>query len=153
MIGHIEPYINFKGNARDAFTLYSKIFELKEPDLMTFRDLPPTDQGEMAGMMDPDQIMHGAVDFNGTYLMGADTTDEMLEEGKFIAGNNFYLSWSSEDKAAVQQVWDRFVEAGAEVIMPLAETFWAPLYGILKDPFGVSWMIQNWIRTGQPSNP
>lgn len=146
MKGHIEPYLNFKGNAREAFNFYAKVFELDPPEFMSFADMPPQDQEEMKGMLGEDQVMHGAVNFNGTLLMGSDTTDAMFEEGEMIQGNNFYLSWSSEDPEEVRTVWDRFIEGGAQVTMPLEETFWAPLYGMLKDPFGVAWMIQNWMR-------
>lgn len=146
MLGTIEPYINFKGNAKEAFDFYAEVFELQPPEIMTYKDMPPQDQDEMKDMIGEDQVMHGAVDFNGTLLMGSDTTDMMFEEGRLIQGNNFYLSWSSENAADVKKVFDRFVQGGATVIMPLEETFWAPLYGMVRDPFGVQWMIQNWIR-------
>ncbi|HGG58405.1 MAG TPA: VOC family protein, partial [Gammaproteobacteria bacterium] len=28
-----------------------------------------------------------------------------------------------------------------EVILPLGKTFWSPAFGMLKDRFGLSWMI------------
>jgi PhnB protein len=30
---------------------------------------------------------------------------------------------------------------GGAVTMPLAETFWAPLFGMCVDRFGVPWMV------------
>ena len=30
---------------------------------------------------------------------------------------------------------------GGQVAMPLAKTFWSPLFGMLTDRFGVNWMI------------
>lgn len=37
--------------------------------------------------------------------------------------------------------WQRAVEAGAEVVMPLADMFWGARYGQLRDPFGVTWAL------------
>lgn len=38
-------------------------------------------------------------------------------------------------------LWNRAVEAGAEVAMPLENQFWGMRYGQLKDPFGHVWSI------------
>ena len=37
--------------------------------------------------------------------------------------------------------WRRAVAAGAEVVMPLADMFWGARYGQLRDPFGVTWAL------------
>ena len=37
--------------------------------------------------------------------------------------------------------WSRAVEAGAEVVSPLQKMFWGAMYGQLRDPFGVTWAI------------
>ena len=37
--------------------------------------------------------------------------------------------------------WKRAVDAGATVIMPLADQFWGDRYGQLVDPFGHKWSI------------
>jgi PhnB protein len=37
--------------------------------------------------------------------------------------------------------WRRAVEAGAEIVMPVSEMFWGDRYGQLRDPFGVSWAL------------
>jgi len=37
--------------------------------------------------------------------------------------------------------WRRAVEAGAEVVMPVADMFWGARYGQFRDPFGVTWAL------------
>ena len=37
--------------------------------------------------------------------------------------------------------WQRAVDAGAAVVMPVAEMFWGDRYGQLRDPFGVLWAM------------
>lgn len=37
--------------------------------------------------------------------------------------------------------WQRAVDAGAEVVMPVADMFWGARYGQFRDPFGVIWAV------------
>jgi PhnB protein len=37
--------------------------------------------------------------------------------------------------------WDRAVAAGCTVIAPYARQFWGDDWGLLQDPFGISWAI------------
>jgi PhnB protein len=41
----------------------------------------------------------------------------------------------------VDEVWERAVAAGAEVIFPLADQFYGERGGRLRDPFGQQWML------------
>jgi PhnB protein len=41
----------------------------------------------------------------------------------------------------VDQVFNRAVDAGAKVTMPLSEMFWGDRYGQVTDPFGHSWSL------------
>ena len=44
----------------------------------------------------------------------------------------------------------RAVEAGATVLMPVADQFWGDRYGILKDPYGHRWSIASRIEDLSP---
>jgi uncharacterized glyoxalase superfamily protein PhnB len=37
--------------------------------------------------------------------------------------------------------FQRAVDAGATVVMPVADMFWGDRYGQLRDPFGVTWAM------------
>ena len=37
--------------------------------------------------------------------------------------------------------WRRAVEAGSQVVMPVADMFWGARYGQLRDPYGVLWAM------------
>lgn len=133
--GMLEPYINFDGNTLEAFNFYGEVFEAV-PELMLFADLPIEEQEAMGH---PEGVMHAALDLGNAHLMGSDTMGNIVNEG-----NRYYLSWASDSLADVETVWERFVEHGAKIIMPLEQTFWAEKYGILEDRFGVQWMIQKY---------
>ena len=50
----------------------------------------------------------------------------------------------------VDAAWERAVEAGAEVIYPLAEQFYGERGGRLRDPFGHQWMLSQVIEDVPP---
>jgi PhnB protein len=47
----------------------------------------------------------------------------------------------------VEAAWQRAVEAGAEVIYPLADQFYGERGGRLRDPFGQQWMLSQQIES------
>lgn len=134
MKGILEPYVEFNGNAKEAFDFYQKVFNTEEPFIMLGKDAPPDD--EMEGF-DPELVLHGSIRIGDILLMGSDTFT-----GDYTEPSGIYLSWASETAEDVEQVWKAFIDAGSEVIMEFEKTFWSEKYGILRDPYGVPWMIQ-----------
>ena len=52
----------------------------------------------------------------------------------------FALSVIVPDEGAAERAFNALAEGG-KVEMPMAQTFWAPKFGMLEDWFGVGWMI------------
>ncbi|MDP2773852.1 MAG: hypothetical protein Q8O61_09870 [Nocardioides sp.] len=52
----------------------------------------------------------------------------------------FLVSVRGQDAAEVTTYWER-LSAGATVVVPLGPAAWAPLYGMLTDRFGVTWVL------------
>jgi PhnB protein len=46
----------------------------------------------------------------------------------------------------VERAWQRAVDAGAEVLVPLQEQFWGDRQGQLLDPFGHKWGLAQHVR-------
>ena len=93
------------------------------------------------------KLMHGSVMINGAMVL---LVDEMPEHG--VLGPNslggspvtIHLVVPDVDAAA-----DRAVQAGATIVMPVADQFWGDRYGVVKDPFGHKWSI----ATPRPDAP
>lgn len=82
------------------------------------------------------RTMHVHLYLNGSSLM---LSDAFPEHGHPLqAPQAFSLLLPVDDIAAW---WDRAVAAGATVVMPYQEMFWGDVYGQLRDPFGVTWAM------------
>lgn len=55
-----------------------------------------------------------------------------------IHGVSIALNYASMAKA--QQVFDALAEGGS-VTMPFSDTFWAKMFGMVKDRFGCHWIV------------
>src|SRR5690606_23138474 len=84
-----------------------------------------------------DKIMHAYLKGDsGIELMLSDTPDGMgYEEGARIS-----LAVSSDDEPAARALWDKLAEGGT-VTVPLDKSPWGSIFGMFKDKFGVSWML------------
>lgn len=131
MSAYLSPYINFKDNAREAFTFYQSVLD-GTLDLNTF--------GEYHASEDPaeqDKIMHAQLKTDsGMQLMGADTPNGM----EFREPWGFSISLTGDDAETLREYFTKLSEGGA-VLMPLEKQVWGDEFGMVKDRFGVSWMV------------
>ncbi|QQS25405.1 MAG: VOC family protein [Actinomycetota bacterium] len=127
----LNPYLSFRDSAREAMDFYHSVFG-GELTFATYADYhaseDPTEQ---------DKVMHSQlVSPNGLTLMAADTPNSM----ELTPGDNWAVSLSGEDEAELRGYWDK-LSAGSEMIMPLEQAPWGDTFGMCKDRFGVSWMV------------
>jgi PhnB protein len=132
----INPYLNYRGNAEEAFKFYKSVFGGEFSSVQRFKDTPEADKVSAA---DRDKIMHIALPIGkGVTLMASDTLDSMGQ--KLSVGNNFYLSITVESRAEAERVFNG-LSKGGKVEMPLQKTFWGDYFGMFADKFGVQWMV------------
>ena len=60
-----------------------------------------------------------------------------------VGGTSVVLNISTDD---VDALWQRALDAGAEVLHPLADAFWGERHGQITDPFGHRWGLAQHIR-------
>lgn len=128
----LNPYINFRGQAREAMEFYRSVFG-GELDLSTFGDFSMPGVGED----EADLIMHGQLETpGGMTLMGSDAPASMpLPES-----SNITISLSGDDEAELRGYWDGLAEGGS-IAMPLEAAPWGASFGQLTDRYGVAWMV------------
>lgn len=85
------------------------------------------------------KMMHAAMRFGDSMLMLMDEVPEWGAKGpKLIGGTPVTIHMIVDD---VDSVFARAVDAGAKVVMPVADQFWGDRYGVIEDPWGHSWSI------------
>jgi PhnB protein len=126
-----HPYLNFGGNCREAFTRYHEIFG-GELVLLPMSEMPPD---EPVPADQADLIMHAALTFDGNLLMASDDPT-----GNFAGVQGMFVNYSVADVAEAERVFEALADGG-QVMMPLAETFWSPRFGMCVDRFGTPWMV------------
>ena len=80
------------------------------------------------------RTMHIHLAFNGTSLMLSDGFPEHGHPALPPQGFTMIIPATDIDKQ-----FDRAVKAGATVLQPVQTMFWGDRYGALRDPFGVTW--------------
>lgn len=123
------------GNTADAIEFYKRAFGAEE----TIR--VPTPNGK---------IIHACVRIGDSPVMLVDEFPEMGSFGpKSLKGTAVTIHLYVEDVDSFAQ---RAVNAGAKVIMPVADMFWGDRYGLLEDPFGHQWSIATPVRDVPPED-
>ena len=97
------------------------------------------------------RIMHAEIRIGKSVLFLADDFPEYCggkeHSPKALGGTPVTLHHYVRDcDAAVK----RAIDAGATVVMPVADMFWGDRYGIVKDPFGHSWSFATHMKDLSP---
>lgn len=125
-------HLNFRGEARAALEFYRSVFG-GEITLISYRDAQiPTDPAEA------DQITWGQVQGdNGFHVMAYDVPGAMAwDQGE----NSVFVSVRGTSADEITSYW-KALSVGATIVQDLAPSGWAPLYGMLRDRFGVVWVL------------
>jgi PhnB protein len=130
----LNPYLNFRGNTREAMEFYEGVFGAKLTKA-TFADFgAATDESEN------DLVMHSDLEGpGGIRFMAADVPNRM----DYQAGtNNFAMSLSGEsgDEAELRGYFEKLSERG-EVTQRLERAAWGDMFGMCNDRFGIHWLV------------
>jgi PhnB protein len=127
----LNPYLSFKDNARQAMEFYHGIFGGKL-DVSTFGEFQATDDPS-----ENDKVMHAMLTTEkGLVFMASDTPNGM----EFTPGTNFSMSLSGTDEAELRGFFEALAEDGT-ITLPLDKAPWGDTFGMVKDKFGINWMI------------
>lgn len=127
----LNPYLNFRDNARAAIEFYKSVFG-GELQISTFKEGGmPTDPGT------ENLIMHAQLEApNGITLMASDTPPGM----EYKPGTNISISLSGDDEKTLRGYWEK-LSAGGTTMMPLEKAPWGDTFGMCTDKFGIPWLV------------
>ncbi|MEP6607645.1 MAG: VOC family protein [Burkholderiaceae bacterium] len=131
----IQPYLFFNGRCEEAVEFYRKALGAKVEMMMRYKDSPEPPPPGMVPSGWENKVMHSSLRVGDAVLMASDGSSE----GK-PGFQGFSLSIAVPDAAAATRLFNALADGG-QVQMPLGKTFWAPLFGMVADRFGVGWMV------------
>ncbi|MEE6175040.1 VOC family protein [Mycobacterium sp. 050134] len=103
---------------------------------------------ELGRVPRPDgKLVHAALRINGSMIMLNDDFPEVCGGKSMtptaLGGTPVTIHLTVSD---VDAKFQRAVDAGATVVMPLDDQFWGDRYGVVADPFGHHWSMGQPVR-------
>jgi PhnB protein len=125
-------HLNFQGQARAALAFYHQVFG-GQHTLVSYADA-----GNVQHPDDAERVLWGQVTGeDGAAVMAYDVpAGQAWNPGE----KAFFVSLRGDDAETIRVLWERLSD-GASIVQPLAPSAWSPLYGMLRDRFGVTWVV------------
>jgi len=131
----VSPYLNLDGTAKEAVLFYEKALGGKVMSIHTLGDMPADPNYPLADDM-KDRVMHAHLRVGDADIMFSDTFPGM----NYQPGDTVTIAIYPSDEARAREIFAA-LEVGGEVVVPLQQTDWSPLYGRIKDKFGVTFQV------------
>lgn len=128
----IQPYLFFEGRTEEALGFYREALGAEVTAMMRFKESPEPQHNPPGSA---EKVMHASFTVAGNTIMASD--GRCSGAARF---DGFALSLMPRDRATADRIFGALAEGG-EVVMPLEKTFWSPAFGVVKDRFGVTWMV------------
>jgi PhnB protein len=128
----LHTYLNYGGNCRQAFEFYVEHLGGRITMLTTHGEQPGADS------VPPDwrdAVLHARLELGETILLGADVPPD-----RFQPMRSAYLALMLDSSEEAERIYALLAEGG-QIFMPIAETFFARRFAMLRDRFGTSWML------------
>ena len=137
-MARVNTYLNFQGQAEEAFACYAKVFGTEVTALTRFSDMPGSAElpaGER------NLIMHAELPILGGHvLMATDMLRSMGQETRI--GNNTTLCLDVDTRERADSLYGALSEGGSEA-SPMADMPWGSYWGVVLDRYGIRWMVNH----------
>ncbi|MCA1177574.1 MULTISPECIES: VOC family protein [unclassified Pantoea] len=132
MSATVTTHLNFKCKARQALTFYKSVFG-GQLSVVTYADAHDAGSAEA-----PDDVMWGQLLADSGFRIMA--YDVQSAKSWHPGENAMYVVVEETKEDNVVSYWSKLIEQ-AEIIQPLQPSPWSPLSGMVKDQFGVVWVL------------
>jgi PhnB protein len=132
----INPYINFNGNAEEAFTFYKSVFGGEFTRVARFKDM--ASEEFRVAPNDAEKIMHIALPIGPNTLMGNDVPEFMGRTNE--NENRSKISVNCESKEEADRIFNG-LSVGGNIEMPIGDSPWGSYFAMFRDQYGIEWMV------------
>ena len=125
-------HLHYGGNCAEALRFYEEHLGAKISFMMTYEQMPEPknippgcEQG----------VLHASIRIADATIMAGDAPAD-----RFQPMRSAYLALSVDSDEEAERIYALLTDGG-EIILPMAETFFALRFAMLRDKFGILWML------------
>jgi PhnB protein len=127
----LSAHLSYLGQCEEAFNFYAELFG-GQLMMLAYRDTPMAQEVPAEWR---EKIVHATLSFNGCTLAGSD-----VQLAHYRRPQGFSVLADVEGVDNANRIFSALAERG-RVEMPMQETFWSPVFGVLVDRFDIPWEI------------
>lgn len=131
----INPWINFNGNAEEAFNFYKSVFGGEFTKILRFKDIASPEFP--VAEKEANNIMQIALSIGeGSMLIGNDVPEFMGKVSESENRSKIKVDVGSADEA--EKIFTG-LSAGGQVEVPIGE---GSYFGMFRDKYGIEWVVE-----------
>ena len=134
----INPWINFNGNAEEAFTFYKSVFGGEFAKVVRFKDIA-SDEFPMSEK-EENKIMYIALPIGTNTILIANDVPEVLGRVNEHENRSKILV-KTKSKEEADKLFSG-LSSGGEVEGPMGDSPWGSYAGMFRDKYGIEWIIE-----------
>ena len=134
----INPWINFNGNAKEAFTFYKSVFGGEFAKIVRFKDIASTEF--QVAEKEENKIMYIALPIGTTTMLIANDVPEVLGRVN-EQENRSKILVNTESKEEADKLFTGLSDGG-EVEGPMGDGPYGSYMGMFRDKYGIEWIIE-----------
>lgn len=134
----ISPWINFNGNAEEAFTFYKSVFGGEFTKVLRLKDLAGPEFPVAEN--DENKIMQIILPINGeNVLIGNDVPEFMGRVSENENRSKIHVNTDTKEEA--EKIFAG-LSVGGQVEMPFGDSPWGTYFVMFRDKYGIEWAIE-----------
>jgi PhnB protein len=134
----LNPWINFNGNAEEAFTFYKSVFGGEFAKVVRFKDI--ASEEFPVAEKEENKIMYIALPISESTVLVANDVPEVLGRVN-ERENRSKILVRVESKVEADRVFSG-LSAGGEVEGSMGDGPWGSYAGMFRDKYGIEWIIE-----------
>mgnify|MGYP000603149571 CR=1 FL=1 len=134
----LNPWINFNGNAEEAFTFYKSAFGGEFAKVVRFKDLASAEF--QVPEKEADKVMYIALPISGNnMLIGNDVPEFMGTVSENENRSKIHVVTDSKEEA--EKIFNG-LSVGGQVEGPMGDSPWGTYAGMFRDRYGIEWIVE-----------
>ena len=134
----INPWINFNGNAEEAFTFYKSVFGGEFKKVIRFKDLASPEFS--VAKNEENKIMLITLPIGKNNMLIANDVPEIMGQVNENE-NRSKILLSAESKEEADKLFNG-LSAGGNVEGSMGDSPWGSYAGMFRDKYGIEWIIE-----------